>query len=262
MDISILTAIKAGQLILAAANFYQNEKLDELKYDLEELKDIDLKSAISFVEIAKLCVTEEEASNNLNHAYACYVKATNAYIESGLIEFLAEASNYSVRKGINTALGNNWLSRKITGVKKKQKEIENKEQEEKKLRQAYRGVATFALTKKEYCVSLMYFDKALFITKKNIELLEKILKIVDGILVFKDIRNHYIVRGLLRVFFNNIREEMLCIKTIAKDNSIDVSTICPNYEHIMKCEIYKEMHQEYIRKIEMQKKSHETAIIT
>lgn len=229
----VTTALKAGQFILAAVQFVQNEKIVELQKEIEDLKDKDLKSAMSFVQIASMCSSELEAMNNLNLAYACYVQATNVYSQRELSTKISAMWSAEIRNSINKALGDNWLSRKLTGASEAQQAYEVLIAEEAKLLHAYHGVATFSYAKKEYAVAVGYYDKAIGLHIDNITLLnnfEKLLSLHSGL------RDSQVVHHVFNYFYERLYpiQDMNQVKSMIREYNLSDNFLYPNYSKLLR----------------------------
>lgn len=230
MDLtSIQLALKAGQFILSAAKFFKQERLEDLKSELDSLKDKDLKSAITFVDLAQMSSTEDEANNNLCLAYEHFVKASNMYTATNLMADIVIASNGMIRETINDALGDNILSRKLTGVNDFRQAISSIEKEEEKLRQAFRGVSFCALSKNEYRISMLYIDKCLFKDVKGLTLLNNLQEKLASFSKAVDT----VLKHLYVAVYISIRKEILELEELSQETSIDLLEVCPNYSQIM-----------------------------
>ena len=160
---SITILFSAGNFIVSSCKKYCDSiTLTNLSSKIDKLIDKDLYAALIFMKNAADCISENEALRNVNEAYNLFVSASAMYSEPGTFSYITNGVEGFVREGVNLALGDNMVSRALTGVNKYRENIEKVEQAVSKLQTAYLGVSLCSFLKQERIIAANYLDKYLF----------------------------------------------------------------------------------------------------
>lgn len=160
---SISILFSAGNFIASSCKKYCDSiTLINLSSKIDKLIDKDLYAALIFMKNAADCTSENEALRNVNEAYNLFVSASTMYSEPDTFSYITNGIEGFVRQGVNSLLGDNMISRSLTGVNKYKEKIDKVGQMVSKLQTAYLGLSLCSYLKQERIIAANYLDKYLF----------------------------------------------------------------------------------------------------